>query len=213
MSLPSVIPQKLMTAALLHFTQGVPIDDCDCEPAHRNRLARVDHVYWIWKRNPFLETLPMFKQLVRGQYSTQSNDIRVAKADQRLFEFVVEQMMPPSRRIQEERVRASANHLMRMGMETDNAFAIADGAKIAMKLDRLDQPESEQADMYKAAFLPPVVTTNAHDVDETKIDYDDKQSLAIMNKYGAYIDEKRKMIEDKVAVMEAAGQVNENDNE
>ena len=34
-----------------------------------------------------------------------------------------------------------------------------------------------------------------------------------MNKYGAYIDEKRKMIEDKVAVMEAAGQVNENENE
>ena len=202
-----------MTAALLHFTQGVPIDDCDCEPAHKKQLARVDHVYWIWKRNPFIETLGLFKQLLKGCYTTQSNEIRVAHADQRLFDFVVEQVMPPSRKVQEARVRASANHLMQMGMETDNAFAIADGAKIAMKLDRLDQPESEQADMYKAAFLPPVVTTNAHDVDETKIDYDDKQSLAIMNKYGAYIDEKRKMIEDKVAVMESAGQASENDNE
>lgn len=202
-----------MTAALLHFTQGVPIDDCDCEPAQRNSLMRVDHVYWLWKRNPWMDTYSLFQQLVRKQYSTKSNENRVAHSDQRLLEFIIDQVAPPSRKIQEERVRSAANHLMQMGMETDNAFAIADGAKIAMKLDRLDQPESEQADMYKAAFLPPVVTTNAHDVDETKIDYDDKQSLAIMNKYGAYIDEKRKMIEDKVAVMEAAGQVNGNDNE
>ncbi len=213
MAQPSVIPQKLMTAALLHFTQGVPIDDCDCLPEQKKRLARVSHVYWIWKRNPFLETLPMFKQLVRKQYATQSNEIRAAKEDQILFDFVKDQCSPVDRKMQEERVRASANHLMKMGMETDNAFAIADGAKIAMKLDRLDQPESEQADMSRAAFLPPIVTTNAHDVDETKVNYDDKQSLAIMNKYGAYIDEKRKMIEDKVAVMEAAGQVNENENE
>lgn len=213
MAQPSVIPQKLMTAALLHFTQGVPIDDCDCLPEQKKRLARVSHVYWIWKRNPFLETLPMFKQLTRKQYATQSNEIRAAKEDQILFDFVKDQCSPVDRKMQEERVRASANHLMKMGMETDNAFAIADGAKIAMKLDRLDQPESEQADMSRAAFLPPIVTTNAHDVDETKVNYDDKQSLAIMNKYGAYIDEKRKMIEDKVAVMEAAGQVNENDNE
>jgi len=209
MSQPSKIPQQLMTAALLHFTQGVPIDDCDCEPAHKKQLARVDHVYWLWKRNPFLETLPMFKQLVRGKYSTQSNDIRVAKADQLLFDFVKDQCSAPDRKLQEERVRFAANHLMKIGMETDNGLAIADGAKIAMKLDRLDQPESEQADMYKAAFLPPVVTTNAHDVDETKVNYDDKQSLAIMNKYGAYIDEKRKMIEDKVAVIEAGRETDE----
>ena len=209
MSELSKIPQDLMTAAILHFTQGVPIDDCNCEPAHKKQLARVDHVYWIWRRNPFLETYPLFQQLIRGAYTTKSNENRVAKADQRLFDFVVEQVAPPSRKVQEMRVRTAANHLMDIGMQTDNAFAIADGAKIAMKLDRLDQPESEQADMTKAAFLPPVVTTNAHDVDETKVDYDDKQSLAIMNKYGAYIDEKRKMIEDKVAVMESGREARE----
>ena len=103
----------------------------------------------------------------------------------------------------EARVRASANHLMKMGMETDNAFAIADGAKIAMKLDRLDQPESEQVDMSKAHFISPVVTVKASEVDDTKIDYDDKQSLAIMQEFGAYIDPKRQMVEDKVALLEA----------
>lgn len=209
MSQPSTIPQKLMTAALLHFTQGVPIDDCDCEPAQRKRLARVDHVYWLWKQNPFLETLGMFKMLVRGKYSTQSNDIRVANADQKLFEFVVEQMTPPSRKIQEARVRASANHLMHIGMETDNAFALADGAKIAMKLDRLDQPESEQADMSKVAFLPPVVVTDIRQVDDTKENVDDEEAKRIIAKYGGYVDEKRKMIEDRVAVMESRSEEDE----
>jgi hypothetical protein len=130
----------------------------------------------------------------------------MAKKDQALLDFVVQHVVPTDRKVMEARVRASANHLMKTGMETDNAFAIADGAKIAMKLDRLDQPESEQADMAKVAFLAPVVTTNAHEVDDTKVDMDDKQSLDIMHKYDAYIDEKRKMIEDKVAVLEATGE-------
>ena len=209
MSQPSTIPQDLMTAALLHFTQGVPIDDCHCTPQQKKRLARVSHVYWIWKQNPFLEVLPMFKQLVRGKYSAPSNEWIAAQSDKRLFDFVVEHVTPTDRRIQEERVRASANRLMKIGMETDNAFAIADGAKIAMKLDRLDQPESEQADMSKAHFISPIVTTTITDVDKTKVDYNDKQSLAIMNEFGAYIDPKRQMMEDKVAMLEAKGNPDE----
>jgi hypothetical protein len=145
----------------------------------------------------------MFKQLLHGKCADRHSEWHAAQKDQTLFDFVVKQVAPTDRKVMEARVRASANHLMKMGMETDNAFAIADGAKIAMKLDRLDQPESEQADMAKAAFLPPVVTTSAHEVDDTKEDMNDQQSLAIMDKYNAYVDEKRKMIEDKVAIMEA----------
>lgn len=205
MSQPSKIPQQLITAALLHFTQGVPIDDCDCEPAHKKQLARVDHVYWIWKRNPFLETYPMFQQLLHGKYTTKSNENRVAKSDQLLFDFVKDQCSPPDRKTQEARVRFAANHLMKIGMETENTFAIEAGMKGAMKLDRLDQPESEQADMAKAHFISPIVTTTITDVDKTKIDYNDKQSLAIMQEFGAYIDPKRQMMEDKVALLEAKG--------
>lgn len=203
MAQPSVIPQKLMTAALLHFTQGVPIDDCDCEPAHRNMLARVDHVYWVWKRNPWMDTFGLFQQLVRGKYSTKSNENRVAHADQRLFDFVVEQISPPSRKIQEERVRHAANHLMQIGMQTDNTFAIEAGMKAAIKLDRLDQPESEQADISKVAFLPSVVVTDISEIDDSRQDISDEETKRIIAKYGAYVDEKRQMIEDQVALMEA----------
>jgi hypothetical protein len=203
MSQPSTIPQELMTAALLHFTQGVPIDDCNCTPQQRKRLARVSHVYWLWKQNPFLETFPMFKQLVRGKYSAPSNEWTAAKSDQKLFEFVRDHVAPTDRKVQEERVRFAANHLMKIGMETDNAFAIADGAKIAIKLDRLDQPESEQADMSKVAFLPSVVVTNIKEVDDTKENIDDEEAKRIIAKYGAYVDEKRQLIEDKVTIMES----------
>lgn len=195
-----------MTSALLHFEQGVPIDDCNCLPVHRARLARVSHVYWIWKQNPFLDTFQMFKQLLHGKCADRHSEWHAAQKDQLLFDFVVQHVAPSDRKVQEARVRASANHLMRMGMETDNAFAIADGAKIAMRLDRLDQPENEQADMAKAAFIQPVVTINASEVDDTKIDYDDEQTRKIMEEFGAYIDPKRQMIEDKVSVMEAKGE-------
>jgi hypothetical protein len=48
-----------------------------------------------------------------------------------------------------------------------------------------------------------VVTTVASQVDSTKIDYTDEQSLLIMREFGAYIDPKREAINDKVAAMEA----------
>jgi len=213
MSQPSTIPQQLMTAALLHFEQGVPIDDCDIRAEQRKRLARVSHVYWIWKQNPFLEVFPMFKQLVKGKYSTPQNEWIAARNDQRLFDFVVDHVAPPSRKVQEERVRAAANHLMKIGMETDNGFNIEAGAKLAMKIDRLDQPESEQADMSKVMFLPPVVTTSAKDIDESKEDMNDSEMKRIMAKYNGYVDEKDRDIDKMVEVMKAKSQANENYNE
>lgn len=203
-----------MTAALLHFTQGVPIDDCDCLPDQRKRLARVSHVYWLWKQNPFLDARAMFRQLVRGRYSAPSNECTAVNADKRLFDFVVEHVTPSDRKEQEERVRYAANRLMKIGLETDNAFAIADGAKIAIKLDRLDQPEGEQADMGKVMFLPPVVVTSAKELDDSKEDMDDAEMKRIMAKYNGYVDEKERDIERMVDVMEAkaeAGSETEND--
>lgn len=192
-----------MTAALLHFQSGVPIDDCDCRSDQKRRLARVSHVYWIWKQNPFISTFDLFKQLLKGKCADRHSEWHAAQKDQMLFEFVVKQVAPTDRKIMEERVRASANHLMKMGMETDNAFAIADGAKLAMKLDRLDEPEEERADMSKVAFLPSVVVTDIRQVDDTKENIDDEETKRIIAKYGAYVDEKHQMIDDKVGMIEA----------
>ena len=192
-----------MTAALLHFESGVPIADCNCLPVLRERLARVSHVYWIWKQNPFLETFPMFKQLLHGKCADRHSEWHAAQKDQALFDFVVQHVAPTDRKVMEARVRASANHLMKMGMETDNAFAIADGAKIAMRLDRLDEPESEKADMSKVMFLPPVVTTQVTDVDPNKTPVTDEQAQAIINKYNAHQDSKRLAIEERVNTMMA----------
>lgn len=193
-----------MTAALLHFEQGVPIADCDIRTEQKERLARVSHVYWVWKKNPLLEPFGLFKQLTKqGDYADVNCAWRAAAKDKLLFDFVVETLNNNSRKMDEEIVRTAAKHAIRIGMETDNPNALVKGGKLLYEVAGLDKPEADKADLAKATFLPPVVTTNAHDVDDTKVDYDDKQSMAIMNKYGAYIDEKRKMIEDRVAVMEA----------
>lgn len=199
----TTLPQELMKNSLLHFDSGVPIDDLNLRPEQKRRLARVSHVYWIWKRNPFLDTLQMFKQLVKDKYADAPSAHHAAQRDQLLFDFVVGSIAPPNRKVAEERVRMVANKLMQNGMATDNGKDMAEGAKISMKLEKLDQPESQQGDLSKAVFLPPVVTTSAHEVDDTKEDIDDKQALLIMNKYGAHIDEKRTMIEEKVALLEA----------
>lgn len=207
-----------MTAAMLHFESGVPINDCHLDKrGWRDRLARVSHVYWIWKKNPFLDTFELFKQLVKNLSSDRHSAWHMAQKDQLLLDFVTQHVAYDNRKVMEARVRASANHLMKMGMETDNAFALADGAKIAMKLDRLDQPESEQADMSKVMFLPPVVTTQVTDVAPDKTPVTDEQALAIINKYNAHQDSKRLAIDERVNTMmakrDAEEMTNEEDND
>lgn len=192
-----------MTGALLHFEQGVPIDDLDVRSDHKARLARVQHVYWQWVRNPMLDVFPMFKQLVKGKGADVQSEWRMAQKDKFLFDFVVEHVAPSSRRVDEMKVRAAADKMMRIGMETDNVNALDKGSRRLMEVAQLDKPESQQADISKAMFIPPVVTTVASEIDPTKEDQTDEQARLIMEKYNAFVDDKRKSVDDKVEVMMA----------
>lgn len=208
----STLPQDLMTCSLVHFESGVPIDDLALRKEQRRRLARVDHVYWLWKKNPLLDTFALFKQLVNQgekKYADLPSAWRAAQKDQQLFEFVRDSITPPSRRQSEAVVRHAAEQTIRIGLETDNVMALTKGGKLLYEVAGLDKPESEKIDMSKVMFIPPVITTSAHEVDDTKEDYTDKQALAIMNKYGAHIDEKRKAVEDRVEAMMAQREATE----
>ncbi|MBQ2050784.1 MAG: hypothetical protein II495_00890, partial [Paludibacteraceae bacterium] len=203
MAQPSTIPQQLMTSALLHFENGVPIDDCDVRSENKDRLARVDHVFWQWKRNPFLDTMALFRQLVKGKYANKSSAWVAAQKDKLLFDVVVAHVAPPSRREDEMKVRFAAERAIQIGADTDNAQALVKGGKLLYDVAGLDKPEDQRADMSKVAFMPTVVVTDIRQVDDTKDNYDDEETKRIIAKYGAHVDEKHKAIEDKVALMEA----------
>ena len=215
MSQPSTIPQELMTGALLHFESGVPINDLNVRKENKERMARVDHVFWQWKKNPFLDVFALFKQLVKGKYSGKVPEWYAAQKDKMLFDFVVEHVAPPSRREDEMKVRFAAERAIQIGADTDNPQALVKGGKLLAEVAHLNQPEDQRADMSKVAFLPTVVVTDIRQVDDTKDNYDDEETKRIIAKYGAYVDEKHKAIEDKVALMEArsgaGGKEEEND--
>ena len=199
------LSQELQQWSLLHFEKGVPICDINIRKENKDRLARVSHVYWQWKKNPWLDTKAVFRQLAKeGHYAGASTECHVASKDQALFEFVRDHVAPSSRAEATEKVRFVADKLMKNGMATDNGKDMAEGAKILMKLDRLDQPEDNTQDISKVAFLPSVVVTNIKEVDPEKENYSDEETRRIVAKYGAFIDPKREMIEEKVAAMEAA---------
>lgn len=211
MSRESVIPQNLMSSTLTHFEQGVPIDDLDIRTEHKRRLARVSHVYWQWIKNPFLDVFPMFKQLVKGTGADLQSEWHMAQKDKLLFDFVVEHVAPPSRRVDEHKVRTAAEQAIRIGMETDNVAALVKGGKLLSEVAHLDQPESEQADMSRIMFLPPVVTTSAKDADDTKEDMNDSEMKRIMGKYGGFVDEKVKDMDRMVEVMVAKRHTGDSD--
>ena len=213
MAQESTIPQELMTGALLHFESGVPISDLDVRRENKDRMARVDHVFWLWKKNPFLDTYQLFRQMVKGKYSHAPGETAAAKKDQLLFEFVRDHVAPPSRREDEMKVRWAAERAIQIGAETDNPQALVKGGKLLYDVAGLDKPEDQRADMSKVAFMPTVVVTDIRQVDDTKENYDDEETKRIIAKYGAHIDEKHKAIEDKVAVMEARSEAMEIDDE
>lgn len=206
MAQESTLSQKLMTAALLHFEQGVPINDCDIRSENKERLARVSHVYWQWVKNPFLDPFAMFKQLVKGKFSDCHSDWKVARKDKMLFDFVKDHIAVGNRHEDELMVRTAAKQAIRIGLETDNAMALTKGGKLLYEVAGLDRPEEDRADMNKLSFLPPVVTTSAKEIDETKDDMDDTEMKRIMAKYNGYVDEKDRNIDRMVEVMEAKSQ-------
>jgi hypothetical protein len=199
--------QSLMSGALLHFQSGVPIKDLDMRREHKDRLARVAHVYWVWIKDPMLDAYQMLRQLVKqtGSYSDAAAVTVAAQKDKMLFDFVTDHIQSGSRRQDELKVRYAAERMITIGLETDNVMALDKGSKRLYEVAGLDKPEQEQQDMSKVAFLPSVVVTDIREVDDTKqnYDYEDEETKRIMAKYGAYIDEKRTMIEEKVATMEA----------
>ena len=209
MAQESILPQKLMTAALLHFEQGVPIDDCDIRSENKERLARVSHVYWQWIKNPFLDPAALLRQLTRGKFCDQRHDLQAAARDRLLFDFVKDHIAVGNRHEDELMVRTAAKQAIRIGLETDNPNALTKGGKLLYEVAGLDKPESDKADMSKIAFLQPVVVTDIKEVDDTKENVDDEESKRIVAKYGGYVDEKRKMIEDKVAVMESRSEIDD----
>lgn len=213
MSQPSAIPQELLSCALIHFESGVPIDDLALRKENKRRLARVSHVYWLWKKNPLLDTFSMFKQLIsqgEKQYANPQSAWHAAKKDENLFKFVRDNIGQPSRRQSEAVVRYAAEQAIRIGAETDNAMALTHGGKLLFEVAGLGKPEQEQNDMNKAAFMPTVVVTDVSQVDDTKENIDDAETNRILAKYGGYVDEKRKMIEKRVATMEASGENEQN---
>ena len=212
-----ILTQKVKVAIVAHFVNVVPIDRLNLSPAQKELLTLVDHVYWLYKRNPFLDIHALFYELLKERYKNQVQAatcaVHMSRLLEKMFEYAVDNTKPPSRKRDEEKVRFVADKLMERGLATDNDRAMGKGADLLTKVARLDQPETEQADMSKVTFLPSVVVTNIREVDDTKEDFDDEQSRAIMRKYQAYVDEKRAMIEEKVAVLEAASTPSETNNQ
>lgn len=203
------LTQKVKIALIAHFVNLVPIERLNIDKRTKDRVAMVDHVYWLVKKNPFLDTKAMFYQLAKqhykGDYDTRGTAYLLSRALDKMLEFVIDQVKPDSRRRDEMKVRHVADRLMERGLATNNDRAMAKGADLLTRVARLDQPESEQVDMSKAHFLQPIVTTNISEIDSDKEYIDDEQSRRIMEEFGAYIDPKRQMIEERVKVLEASG--------
>ena len=197
--------QSLMSGALLHFQSGVPIKDLDMRREHKDRLARVAHVYWVWIKDPMLDAYQMLRQLVKqtGSYSDAAAVTVAAQKDKMLFDFVIDHIQSGSRRQDELKVRYAAERMITIGLETDNVMALDKGSKRLYEVAGLDKPEQEQQDISKVAFLPSVVVTNIEQIDPDKTYIDDEETRRIAAKYGAHIPEQRTMVEEQVATMEA----------
>ena len=200
----SSLPQDLMTNSLLHFENGVPIDDLALRQDQKRRLARVSHVYWQWIRNPFtIDYKALLRQLVKGHFADPPSETRAAQKDIQLFEYIRDTVSPMSRNEARVKVQFAAEKMINIGMETDNVNALDKGSKRLFEVAGLDKPEDTHEDISKVSFLPSVVVTNVNEIDKSKTNYDDEEVKRIAAKYGAFIDEKRELVDKEVATMEA----------
>lgn len=140
---------------------------------------------------------------MKGHFADPPSETRAAQKDIQLFEYIRDTVSPMSRNEARQKVQVAAEKMISIGMETDNVNALDKGSKRLFEVAGLDKPEDNRADINKVSFLPSVVVTNIKEVDSDRENIDDEEVKRIAEKYGAYIDEKRTMVENEVATMEA----------
>lgn len=196
--MPTEIRQPFYDKLRKHFETGVPWQDMSFSEEQKRRIEVCLDAYKRFSTDPFID-LP---QYLRNRWKRTFNEI---KNDMRVVEFIAAFYEEGQRNITKMQVRHASRMLMKNGADTGNMKALAEGASLAFKLERLDQPDTPEDIDANMARMPIIVTTDVGKKFKGKQGHDSEEMKKIRKKYGVKQDYWQEMVEVRTGEYIPAG--------
>lgn len=173
-----------------HFETGVSLVHMSFTDDQKRRIEVCMDAYKRFATDPFMD----IDQYIRNKWGRTFSEL---KLDKKVIEFIAAFYEDGQRNIVKAQIRHASRVLMKNGSDTGNMKALYDGASLAFKLERLDQPDVPEDMDANMAKMPIMVTTNVSKKFKNKTDSDSEQMKRLRKKWGVKQDEWQEMVEKK----------------
>ena len=189
-----------------HFETGVNWKDMSFSEEQKKRIEVCLDAYKRFSSDPFMDLSTYIRNKWNRSYSELRNDLKVV-------EFIASFYEEGQRNITKMQVRHASRVLMKNGSDTGNMKSLYDGASLAFKLERLDQPETSEDMDANMAKMPIMVVSDVNKKYKNKQSHDSEEMKKIRQKYGAKQDHWQEMVEKRTGEFVPAGTEDEDEEE
>lgn len=192
------VSQKFYDLLRKHFENGIPWQTMQFTDDQKRRIEVCLDAYKRFETDPFMDLPKYIRNRWKRSYSELKNDLKVV-------EYISSFYSVGQRNISTMKVRHAADTLMRNGADTGDMKALANGASLLMKLDRLDQPETPEEMGDTLIRMPVVITGDASRKYPNKRSSSPEEMARIRKKWGVKIDQWQEMAEGADGIFVPAG--------
>lgn len=173
-----------------HFETGVRWQRMSFTEEQKKRIERCLDAYNRFSTDPYIDLSAYIRNKWNLSYGELRNDLKV-------IEFIASFYEEGQRSLSTIQVRHAGRTLMKTGADTGNMKALADGASLIFKLERLDQPVSPEDMDANMAKMPIVVTTDVGRKYKNKQGRDTEEMKQIRKKWNVKQDGWQEMVEKR----------------
>lgn len=200
------ISQRFYDKLRKHFETGVRWQDMSFSDDQKRRIDVCMDAYKRFATDPFID----LRQYLQNRWSRTYSELR---NDLKLIDFISSFYTTGQRNISTMKVRHAADTLMRNGADTGNMKALADGAGLLFKLERLDQPETPEEMGDQLISMPVVITGEVQKKFPNKASHSAEEMERLRRKYGVKKDHWQEMVEVSDSSFEPAADEEEAEEE
>lgn len=197
--MPTPVSQVFLDRLRKHFETGVPWQDMNFTDDQKRRIEVCLDLYKRLSDDPYIDKNQYLRNRWNRTFSEIKNDIQV-------IDFIASFYEAGQRNLTRMQVRHASRLLMKTGADNGDMKALKDGADLAFRLERLDQPDTPEDMDAGLARMPIIVTTDVGKKYAGKHGHSPEEMQKIRRKYGVKQDYWQEMVETRSGEYVQAGE-------
>ena len=172
-----------------HLETGIKWEHMNFTDEQKKRIEVCLDAYKRFASDPFMDLPAYIRNRWERSYSELKNDMKVV-------DFIASFYDEGQRNLTKMQVRHSSRILMKNGADSGDLKSVKEGAALAMKLERLDQPDTPEDIDGNRAKMAIVFVSDASKKYPGKVSHDTEEMKRLRKKYGAKQDPWQEMVEN-----------------